>query len=421
MTPTHNAMDQYIRSAAVFEDCLGASVANCPAGFDTRFSADATVLVTSYDGDANATSDLSGLTVNLLDLTTSALNQKGPRRAIEADLGISNGTDASPWDDTCAIRGSDCQETGIISQSTGNHKAGIAFGAGANDLASGGAWQRGALIRDWAQAGIDIKNTYPGSTGWSLVLDDSTGTGIQQIWARGTPNISSNVYFNWVFGPAGNLKLFNGKTGSTTPAFTLNGGGANSVTSLNSFGSSPVTLNVDSRSGSGTEFGNGNGRVVASVSSSGAATFTSITAQTKNFKIDHPLDPANKYLYHTSVESPDMMNIYNGNVVLDANGEAEVQLPDWFEALNEDFRYQLTCIGGFAPVYVAREIENNSFRIAGGKSGLKVSWQVTGIRHDAYAQAHRSPVEVEKPTKERGHYLYPELFSASRDKAIDAH
>lgn len=141
----------------------------------------------------------------------------------------------------------------------------------------------------------------------------------------------------------------------------------------------------------------------------------------KHFKIDDPLDPANKFLYHTSVESPDMMNIYNGTTVLDEKGEAEIQLPDWFEALNRDFRYQLSCIGGFAPVYVSREIENNTFRIAGGTSGLKVSWQVTGIRHDAYAEAHPSPVEVDKPAGERGHYLHPELFGASQGKPIGAH
>ena len=141
----------------------------------------------------------------------------------------------------------------------------------------------------------------------------------------------------------------------------------------------------------------------------------------KAFKIDHPLDPQNKYLYHTSVESPDMTNFYNGNAVLDTHGEAEVQLPDWFQALNQDFRYQLTCIGSFAPVYVAREIENNSFRIAGGISGLKVSWQVTGIRHDAYAEAHRIPVEEEKPAAEQGRYLHPELFGASKDKVIGTH
>src|SRR5262249_22119601 len=99
-----------------------------------------------------------------------------------------------------------------------------------------------------------------------------------------------------------------------------------------------------------------------------------------SFKIDHPLDPENKYLYHSFFESPDMMNIYNGVAALNRRGEAVIDLPIWFEALNKDFRYQLTCIGGFAPVFVAQEINNNRFKIAGGKAGMKVSWQVTGIR-----------------------------------------
>jgi hypothetical protein len=126
-----------------------------------------------------------------------------------------------------------------------------------------------------------------------------------------------------------------------------------------------------------------------------------------SFKIDHPLDPENKYLYHSFVESPDMMNIYNGNLVLDERGEAEVMLPEWFEALNRDFRYQITCIGAFAPVYLAEEIRANRFRIGGGTPGLKVSWQVTGIRKDAFAEAHRIPVEEDKPAEERGSYLHP--------------
>jgi hypothetical protein len=129
-----------------------------------------------------------------------------------------------------------------------------------------------------------------------------------------------------------------------------------------------------------------------------------------SFQIDHPLDPANKYLFHSFVESPDMMNVYNGTVVLDASGGATVVLPDWFEALNRDFRYQLTCIGGFAPVYIADEVHHNRFKIAGGRSGVKVSWQVTGIRHDAFAEANRIPVEKEKPSGERGRYLHPKLF-----------
>ncbi|MCG3126281.1 MAG: hypothetical protein CHACPFDD_01112 [Phycisphaerae bacterium] len=155
-----------------------------------------------------------------------------------------------------------------------------------------------------------------------------------------------------------------------------------------------------------------------------AATFTgnvgvsgTLSKSAGSFKIDHPLDPANKYLYHSFVESPDMKNFYDGVAVLDDAGSAVVELPAWFQALNADFRYQLTTIGAFAPVYVAREISDKKFVIAGGKSGLKVSWQVTGIRHDAYAQAHRIPVEAEKPLAERGRYLHPSLFTASQQPA----
>jgi hypothetical protein len=83
-----------------------------------------------------------------------------------------------------------------------------------------------------------------------------------------------------------------------------------------------------------------------------------------------------------------------------------VPLPDYFETLNRDFRYQLTCIGGFAPVYVADKVNGNQFRIAGGTPGLEVSWQVTGIRQDAFANAHRIPVEMDKPPEERGTYLH---------------
>jgi len=64
-----------------------------------------------------------------------------------------------------------------------------------------------------------------------------------------------------------------------------------------------------------------------------------------SFKIDHPDDPENKYLQHSFVESPDMMNIYNGNAILDQNGEAVIELPGYFESLNIDYRYQLTAIG----------------------------------------------------------------------------
>ncbi len=129
-----------------------------------------------------------------------------------------------------------------------------------------------------------------------------------------------------------------------------------------------------------------------------------------SFKIDHPLDPANKYLYHSFVESPDMMNIYNGNVTTDANGYAAITLPDWFMTLNKDLRYQLTVIGVFAQAIVDEEIAENHFRIRTNQPNVKVSWQVTGIRHDAYAVAHPSVVEEDKPANEKGTFTFPELY-----------
>jgi hypothetical protein len=138
-----------------------------------------------------------------------------------------------------------------------------------------------------------------------------------------------------------------------------------------------------------------------------------------SFKIDHPLDPPNKYLYHSFVESPDMKNIYDGVITLDAAGEAIVELPEWFGALNRDLRYLLTAIGAPGPtLYIAEEVNGNHFKIAGGSPRMKVSWQVTGIRQDAWANAHRIPVEEEKPGSERGYYLHPELFGQPEQKNV---
>jgi hypothetical protein len=155
-----------------------------------------------------------------------------------------------------------------------------------------------------------------------------------------------------------------------------------------------------------------------------------------SFKIDHPLDPANKYLYHSFVESPDMKNVYDGVVTLDYNGEAEIELPDWFGALNKDFRYQLTAIGAPGPnLHIEEEIsdatttnysnssnnknnKNSRFKVAGGTSGMKVSWQVTGIRKDPWANVHRIQVEEDKPAEERGYYMYPDLYGKAAEKEI---
>ncbi|MFZ1730459.1 MAG: hypothetical protein WBQ23_10265 [Bacteroidota bacterium] len=137
------------------------------------------------------------------------------------------------------------------------------------------------------------------------------------------------------------------------------------------------------------------------------------------FMIDHPLDPANKYLYHSFVESPDMMNIYKGTARLDARGEATVTLPSYFEALNMDFDYQLTAIGAPMPnLYVASEISGNTFKIAGGVPNAKASWLVTAVRNDPYAQEHRVVPEVDKEPENRGSYLNPLEWKQPMEKGI---
>jgi hypothetical protein len=139
----------------------------------------------------------------------------------------------------------------------------------------------------------------------------------------------------------------------------------------------------------------------------------------KNFKIDHPLDPENRYLLHTCVESSERKNVYDGVVHLDEEGSAWVDLPEWFEALNGDFRYQLTAVGGPAPnLHVAEEVSENRFKIAGGQEEMKVCWQVTGSRKDPSAAAHPFEVEQEKREEEQGHYLDPSLYDAPEEQRI---
>src|SRR3954452_5912307 len=126
------------------------------------------------------------------------------------------------------------------------------------------------------------------------------------------------------------------------------------------------------------------------------------------FRIDHPMEPSSRYLNHSFVESPDMMNVYNGNVTTDIDGNAVVELPRYFEALNRDFRYQLTVIGQFAQAIVAEDVRENRFSIRTDRPEVRVSWQVTGVRPDAWANDHRPEAEEDKPEEERGGYLAAE-------------
>ncbi len=137
-------------------------------------------------------------------------------------------------------------------------------------------------------------------------------------------------------------------------------------------------------------------------------------------EIDHPLDPENKVLRLAGVDSPEMKIIYDGIATTDANGQAIVTMPEYFEALNTEFRYQLTVIGEFAQAIVAQKLENGRFMIRTEKPNLEVSWQVTGVRKDPYAAANTVQVESSKRDSERGHYLQPAAYGLTAERGVDA-
>lgn len=230
-----------------------------------------------------------------------------------------------------------------------------------------------------------------GSTGVFGKTNSSTGTGVYG-WAAGGGSDSDGVFGYNTDG--------NGVQGRTT--------GGNGVLGR-AFAAYGVGVGGINQEGGYAGLFTGNLGVQGNLSKSGGS-----------FKIDHPLQPETKFLYHSFVESPDMKNIYDGNITTDEQGFAIVKLPEWFEALNEDFRYQLTVIGSFAQAIIAEEIRDNRFTIRTNKPNTKVSWQVTGIRHDRWAEAHRIPVVQEKTEREIGHFIHPELWNQPPEKSIIA-
>ena len=154
----------------------------------------------------------------------------------------------------------------------------------------------------------------------------------------------------------------------------------------------------------------GTAQVAGTLFASGGLT----TSGTKNFTIDHPLDPENKILRHASIESNEVLNQYSGNITTDASGLAIVTLPNYFETLNKDFRYQLTAIGSFSQVIIKKKISNNQFIIQSKQPKVEVSWQITGVRNDRNMQFKPFVAESEKEGNEKGKYLSPEAYGIAQ-------
>jgi len=237
-------------------------------------------------------------------------------------------------------------------------------------------------------AGVDGWNSGAAKSGTRGQTSSGSGYGVYGV-------NNSNGRYGYLGGPDSGVFGIDG-----SGAYGMLGASGTGVTGAAAGGSSAGLFNGLVRIA-------GNLNVTGSVSKGGGS-----------FKIDHPLDPEHQYLYHSFVESPDMMDIYNGNVVTNSEGFAIVTLPDWFETLNRDFRYQLTVVGQFAQAMIAEKVEGNRFTIRTDKPNIEVSWQVTGIRHDPYANAHRIPVEEEKPPEEQGLYLHPDAYGLSPEQGV---
>ena len=279
------------------------------------------------------------------------------------------------------------------------------------------------------------------STGYGVVGTNTTSGNEARL---GTANEGIRATTNGQFVPSTGVygtNTFYGNYGElgTTGEGVFGWGNNNSIgvngqtdagTGVNGLGYNGVWGTSNSLNGNGVkgECDNGtNAYGVWGLSSTGwAGTFSGNAQATGNFfaaakffRIDHPVDPENKYLIHSCVESNEMKNVYDGVATLDANGEAWVQLPAWFESLNAEFRYQLTCIGQPAQVFIKQKISGNTFQIGGGQPGMEVSWQVTGVRQDAYARATPMQVEVAKQGAEQGLYLHPAAFGQPETKGIE--
>lgn len=153
---------------------------------------------------------------------------------------------------------------------------------------------------------------------------------------------------------------------------------------------------------------------------------SSASASVKSFLIDHPLDPANKFLEHSSVESDQRMNIYRGSVVTDANGRASIKLPNWFTALNTDIQYQLTVIDTgdseeFVLAKVTKKYDGTSFKIRTSTPNVEVNWQVSGRRHDPTSEHIPLQVERNKVGDQKGRYLEPGAYGKDESFAIGPH
>jgi hypothetical protein len=351
--------------------------------------------------EGSATGQVFGVSGGTNSTTNFAAGVSGFEGATTGQVFGVNGGTSSTTNFAVGVNGYESAATGQVFGVNGGTNSTTAFAAGVNGYENATTGQVFGVIGTTITTGDNSAGVYghasaaTGLTRGVIGETDSATDGAVGVFGYGTATTGQ------VWGVVGQTSSPSGAGG----IFTNLSGGKGLVLVGNGKNLAQV-FTVDA---TGNGFYAGNLNVKGNVSKGGGS-----------FKIDHPLDPANKYLSHSFVESPDMMNVYNGNITTDRHGFATVNLPDYFEALNGDFRYQLTVIGQFAQAIVAKKISTNRFVIRTNKPNVEVSWQVTGVRHDAYANRYRIPVEEDKALSEQGYYLHPEVFGQPESRSISA-
>jgi hypothetical protein len=365
-------------------------------------SAQAAYLTLGTSNTSNATTTLTGGTAGSEFLVR---NTNGASASAYGLYGLLSAT--SPTVSTAAVRGQNSSTNGKGFGVYGS-QAGSGTGVVGSSPSGRGVWGNTAN-------GIGVLGNHAGTS-----ASDSPGVQGQSAAGNGTG----------VEGIATNSSLAKGVRGVSDSGyggyFVAPGQGGYGVYS---FGSDVGVFASSSQSGTGVSAASTGGTAVSGTSSTGyAGYFTGKVAITGGctgctgpsvLQIDDPLDPAHKYLNHSSVASSQQLDVYSGNVTTNAKGFAIVTMPRWFQALNRSFRYQLTIVGSRGwNARVVKPMANNRFTIQSDRSHVQVSWEVSAVRHDRYAEAHSTRVIVSKPKADQGKYVHPELYGKPRSAAI---
>ena len=377
------------------------------------------------DPTSNGVAGVAAAGAGVAGYSTSGYGVQGTNTTT-SDYGFLGGTEPSQ-NSSVGVYGNDATSassgSGVFGFSTNGHGvAGLSINGAGGYFSSAGTdgvygestAANGGGVVGYADNGQTAFGVYGESTsGTGTYGQSSSGLGVEGISNTSTAvqAISTSGYGIYAQSGSNYAGYFTtgGATGLIGVSTSTNGTGIRGVANTG-----PVAVGVYGSSATGfAALLQGKVEIDGNLSITG-----SITAGTKDFKIDDPLDPTGKYLTHACIESNEMSDIYSGNIATDAQGNATVTMPNWFGALNKDFRYQLTVIGQFAQAVVSSEIQNNRFGIKTDKPNVKVSWQVTGVRQDAYASAHPLQVEEDKPVSEQGLFLHPTELGQSETAGI---